>query len=331
MVTLVAGWRLIDENNGLGFGRGVDIAGAVLSTLGLLGLVYAIVTSVDYGWGSVHTLGFAAAAIVVLVAFVWWERRAADPIMPLRIFSSPGLVGSSIVRTLVVVGLYSIFFIGALYLQHILGYTTLQTGLAFLPQTLVVLVLSLGLTARIMSRFGAKRTAMLGIALTMGALVLFSLAGQHTHYFPLLMAAFLLIGLGAGMLFTPLITIAVAGVSPTDAGLGSGVVNVFQQVAAAIGVAVLGTISQDRTSSQLAAGHPAKSALWSGYNLAFVVAACSVAVALLLSTVLLRRDTAGSSSGGVVEHSGIAGDVIDELPLSVPAAAAPSSRAVDQV
>ncbi|HWF23504.1 MAG TPA: MFS transporter [Acidimicrobiales bacterium] len=321
VVTLLAGYWLIDENNGLGFGRGVDIAGAVLSTLGMLGLVYAIVTSVDYGWGSAHTLGFAAGSIAVLAAFVWWERRAADPLMPLRIFRSPGLVGSSIVRTLVVVGLYSIFFIGALYLQHILGYTTLQTGLAFLPQTLVVLVLSLGLTARIMGRFGAKRTAVMGIFLVMVALVLFSLAGQHTHYFPLLMVAFLLIGLGAAMLFTPLITIALAGVEPKDAGLGSGVVNVFQQVAAAIGVAVLGTISEDQTRSQLAAGHTTKDALWSGYNLAFVVAASSVAVALLLSTVLLRRDRSDSSVGAVVEHSGIAGDVVDELPLSVPAAA----------
>jgi EmrB/QacA subfamily drug resistance transporter len=321
VVTLLAGYWLIDENNGLGFGRGVDIAGAVLSTLGMLGLVYAIVTSVDYGWGSLHTLGFAIGSIVVLVAFVLWERRAADPIMPLRIFSSPGLVGSSIVRTLVVVGMYSIFFIGALYLQHILGYTTLQTGLAFLPQTLVVLVLSLGLTPRIMARMGAKRMAMLGIFLVMVALILFALAGEHTHYFPMLMAGFLLIGLGAGMLFTPLITIALAHVQPKDAGLGSGVVNVFQQVAAAIGVAVLGTISEDRTSSQLAAGHPAKAALLSGYTLAFVVAASSVAVALLLSTVLLRRDRSDPSPGGVIEHSGMTGDVVEELPFSVPAAA----------
>jgi MFS family permease len=321
VVTLLAGYWLIDENNGLGFGRGVDIAGAVLSTLGMLGLVYAIVTSVDYGWGSLHTLGFAIGSIVVLVAFVLWERRAADPIMPLRIFSSPGLVGSSIVRTLVVVGMYSIFFIGALYLQHILGYTTLQTGLAFLPQTLVVLVLSLGLTPRIMARMGAKRMAMLGIFLVMVALILFALAGEHTHYFPMLMAGFLLIGLGAGMLFTPLITIALAHVQPKDAGLGSGVVNVFQQVAAAIGVAVLGTISEDRTSSQLAAGHPAKAALLSGYTLAFVVAASSVAVALLLSTVLLRRDRSDPSPGGVVEHSGMTGEVVEELPFSVPAAA----------
>jgi EmrB/QacA subfamily drug resistance transporter len=323
-VTLVAGWRLIDENTGLGFGRGVDVAGALLSTLGMLGLVYAIVTSSDYGWGSAHTLGFAAASIVVLVAFVWWERRASDPIMPLRIFSSPGLVGSSVVRTLVVVGMYSIFFIGALYLQHILGYTTLQTGLAFLPQTLIVLVLSLGLTARIMSAMGAKRMAMLGIAIAMISLALFSLAGEHTHYFPLLFVAFLLIGLGAGMLFTPLITIAVGGVQPKDAGLGSGIVNVFQQVAAAIGVAVLGTISQDRTSSQLAAGHPAKAALLSGYNLAFVIAASSVAMALLLSAVLLRRDTSGLSAGSTVEHSGIAGDVVDELPIGVPAGTQPA-------
>jgi hypothetical protein len=123
------------------------------------------------------------------------------------------------------------------------------------------------------------------------------------------------------MLFTPLITIAVAGVAPKDAGLGSGVVNVFQQVAAAIGVAVLGTISEDQTRTQLAAGHTVKDSLWSGYNLAFIVAASSVALALLLSTVLLRKDRSGLSSGGVIEHSGIAGDVVDELPLSVPAGA----------
>jgi MFS family permease len=220
--------------------------------------------------------------------------------------------------------LYSVFFIGALYLQHILGYTTLQTGLAFLPQTVVVLVLSLGLTARIMRLIGAKRAAMLGMTLALGALVLFSLAGENTHYLPLLMAAFLLIGLGAGILFTPLITIAVAGVQPQDAGLGSGVVNVFQQVAAAIGVAVLGTISQSRTSSQLAAGHPAKAALLSGYTLAFVVAASSVALALLLSTFLLRSDRRSSTGQVDGEHSGIAGDVIDDSPLVVSAMAQPT-------
>jgi EmrB/QacA subfamily drug resistance transporter len=329
VVTLVAGWRLIDENMGLGLRRGVDIAGAILSTVGMLALVYTIVTSSRYGWASGHTFSFGAATIVLLGAFVWWERQASDPIMPLRIFSSPGLVGSSIVRTLTVVGMYSVFFIGALYLQHILGYNTLQTGLAFLPMSIVVLVLSLGLTARLMASIGAKRMAMIGLALATTSLVLFSLAGPHTHYLPLLLTAYLLIGLGAGIAFTPLITIALAGVQPRDAGLGSGIVNVFQQVAAAIGVAVLGTISESRTSSQLAAGHPAPAALLSGYTLAFVVAASCVGVGLILSTVLLRRDDRRAPAKEMAaEQSGSAGDVIEESPVGHPGVGEPAG-AVD--
>ena len=289
IATLALGAALIDENAGLGIRAGLDVGGAVLSTGGLMLAVYAIVSSSQYGWSSNHTLVIGAAAVVVLAGFVLLESRLTHPMMPLDVMRSPGLLTSSLVRGLMVVGMYSTFFIGVLYFQHVLGYDPIVTGLAFLPQTLMVAVMSAGLTARIMGRLGSKNTALLGLAVVAVGLSLFVASGPDTAYFPQIFAAVLLIGFGAATAFTPLLTIALAGVPAKDAGIGSGIVNVSQQVAGVLSVAILGAVSTSHTASLLASGSSAIDALDGGYRLAFLVALSSVLVAIVLGFLILRR------------------------------------------
>lgn len=287
--TLLLGGRLIDENQGLGIRRGLDVTGAVLSTAGLSLAIYAIVTWGQGPWYAVHTLVSGIGAVLLLGSFAWWERRSPIPLMPFRILRARGMNAANAVRALTVVGIFSVFFIGSLYLQRVLGYDTLRTGLAFLPMTMVILALSTGLTARVMHRIGPKPTATAGLAVALAGLVLFSQGDAHTSYVPLILLAFLLVGLGMGTLFTPLITIAVADVPKEDAGLASGVVNVVQQMAAALGVAILGSVSASRIKTLLTNGQPLHSAELSGYHLAFVIASIAVTSALLLTVVLLRN------------------------------------------
>ena len=300
LITFLLGIALIDENTGLGIRAGVDIGGAVLSTAGLMLAVYAIVSSTQYGWSSPHTLVLGAGAVVLLAGFIALETQLKNPMIPLQVLRAPGLLTSSIVRGLMVVGMYSTFFIGVLYFQHVLAFDPARTGLGFLPQTLMVAVMSAGLTTRIMGRLGAKATAIGGMAIVTIGLALFVWSGPHTHYFPQIFVAVLLIGFGAATAFTPLLTIALASVPAKDAGIGSGIVNVSQQVAGALSVAVLGAVSASRTTALLAAGKSEINALDGGYRLAFMVALASVLLAIVLGMLLLKRPTgeAASSAAG---------------------------------
>ena len=303
VATLVLGTALIDENVGLGARAGMDVGGAVLSTGGLMLAIYAIVSSSRYGWNSSHTLWLGGAAAVVLAAFVLLESRLTHPLMPLPVLRSPGLLSSSLVRGLMVVGMYSTFFIGVLYFQHVLGYSPVATGLAFLPQTLMVAVMSSGITARILGRLGPRTTSMLGLAVVALGLALFVGSGPHTAYFPQIFLAVLLIGFGAAAAFTPLLTIALAAVPARDAGIGSGIVNVSQQVAGALSVAVLGAVSTSHTASLLASGSSTVDALDGGYRLAFAVALGSVLAAIVLGSLILRRPGTPSEAPAVVDDS----------------------------
>jgi len=219
------------------------------------------------------------------------------PLMPMHVLRSPGLLTSSLVRGLMVVGMYSTFFIGVLYFQHVLGFNSVTTGLAFLPQTLMVAVMSTGITNRIIRRLGPKPTSLMGLVVVAVGLTLFVLSGPHTAYFPQIFVAVLMIGFGAAAAFTPLLTIALAGVPAKDAGIGSGIVNVSQQVSGALSVAVLGAVATSHTASLLASGSSTIDALDGGYRLAFVVALVSVLVAIVLGAVILRRP--GAPAEGV--------------------------------
>jgi MFS family permease len=202
-----------------------------------------------------------------------------------------------------VVGMYSTFFIGVLYFQHVLGYDPIRTGLAFLPQTLSVALMSSGVTARIMRWLNPKVTALTGLAVLGAGLALLIRSGVGTAYFPLIFVALLLIGLGAAMAFTPLLTIAVAEVPAQDAGIGSGIVNVSQQVAAALSVAVLGAVSSEHTASLLASGKSTLDALDGGYRLAFTIALASVIVGFVLGSILLKRPASSSENPEVAAES----------------------------
>ena len=287
IVTWVLGRALIEQSEGIGLDQGVDVAGALLGTASLMLGVYAIVKTSDYGWGSAHTLGFGAAALALLVAFLVVEARVRNPMMPLRILRLRGLTGSSLVRGLTASGMFTTFFLGALYLEHVRGYDALQIGLAFLPTTLIVAILSSGVTARLVNRFGAKRTLVPGLTAMAAGLGLLGGAGEHTAFFPTLFFAFALMGIGGGTSFMPLLHIAMGDVPARDAGLASGIVNVSMWISASLGLAALGAIAADRTKTLAAAGHSATSALTGGYDLAFLIGAGLVAVGVVVAIVVL--------------------------------------------
>ena len=288
VATLVFGWWLIEENVGLGLSHGVDVAGAVLITAAVMVGVYAIVTAADYGWTSVHTLGFGAAAIALLAAFVGLESRLVNPLMPLRILRLRSLTGATAVRAFLFAGMFTNFFVGALYLQHIKHFTAFGTGLAFLPATLTLALLSTGVTARLMARFGPRTLAIVGLLTITSALLLLAGADQQADYFPRIFTAYLLFGLGGGTAFMPLLTISMSEVPAADAGLASGFGNVTMQIGAAVGLASLGTISTEHAKALVAQGESLQAALTGGYQLAFLIAAMCVAAGLTVVLAVLR-------------------------------------------
>ena len=289
IATLIAGALLIDENKGLGLRGGVDVLGALLVTAALMLGVYGIVTAGDYGWTSMHTLGFTGAGLGLLGAFVIQEWRLDNPIMPLRVLAMRSLTGASAARGLVFAGMFTNFFVGALYMQHIQGFSAVQTGLGFLPTTVAIGVLSgAGISARLMARFGPRRLAVAGMTVLASGLLVLSQAGMHTGYFPTLFAAYLLLGVGGGTAFLPLLTIAMSEVAPADAGLASGFSNVTMQVGGALGLAALGTISTDHARALFAEGDPLPVALTGGYQLGFVLAAVAVVAGLAVVLTVLR-------------------------------------------
>jgi EmrB/QacA subfamily drug resistance transporter len=288
IATLALGKALIPADKGLGLRHGVDWAGSVLVTASLMTAIYAIVQATSRGWTSAEVLSLGALAIALMGAFVSVEARVASPIMPLRILRLRGLIGSSVVRGFLVTGMYSTFFLGTLYLEHVRHYSALQTGAAFLPWTATVGMLSLGVTARLVARFGPMRVLTLGMGTVIAGLALLGTTGLATSFFPTIFFAYLFIGLGVGTAFMPLLTIAMADVPAADAGLGSGIVNVSQQVSGALGLAVLGTIATNHTTALAANGQTVADSLVGGYHLAFGVGAASVAVGIVTALVVLR-------------------------------------------
>jgi EmrB/QacA subfamily drug resistance transporter len=295
LATAALGKALVPDDEGVGLGDGVDWLGSVLVTVSLMTAVYAIVQATGHGWGSSQVLGFGAAAIALMGAFIAVESRIANPIMPLRILRLRSLVGASVVRGFLVTGMYSTFFLGTLYLEHVHHFSALQTGLAFLPWTVTVGILSLGVTARLVGRFGPIRVLVAGMLTVIVGLVLLSTAGVHTSFFPTVFFAYFAIGLGIGSGFMPLLTIAMADVPAADAGLGSGITNVSQQVAGALGLAVLGTVATNHSKTLIAAHHPVVDSLVSGYHFAFVIAAACVSAGILTALGVLRTRAATTS------------------------------------
>jgi MFS family permease len=254
--------------------------------------VYTIVGAAEQGWSSLRTLGLGAIAAGLLAAFVAREAHARNPLMPLRIFRSRIVSVANTVQALMVAGLFGMFFLGALYLQRVLGFDAIEVGLAFLPVALLIGVLSVGFSARLIIRFGARATLLPGLVLIAVGLALFQRAPVNGSYLNDILPVMLLLGVGAGLAFPSLMTLAMSGATPSDAGLASGLVNTTAQVGGALGLAVLATLSTTRSDSLLERGDSTGSALTGGYQLAFTIGAGLVVVAILLTLTLLRPQPA---------------------------------------
>ncbi len=288
LATFVLGQTFIRADSGLGLEHGVDWIGSILVTASLMGFIYAIVQATSHGWISAQVLGFGGISVLLMAAFVALEARIENPIMPMRILRLPGLIKASLVRGFLVTGMYSTFFLGSLYLEHVRHYSAVQTGAAFLPWTITVAVLSQGITARLVARFGPLRVLTAGMVSGVVGLLLFSTVGPSTTFFPTIFFACFAIGLGIGSAFMPLLTLAMADVPAADSGLGSGITNVSQQISGALGLAVLSTIAANRTKGLLSAHEGLSSSLIGGYHLAFIVGAATITAGIVLAFALLR-------------------------------------------
>jgi EmrB/QacA subfamily drug resistance transporter len=286
--TYLLGRALIAENEGLEREGRIDWLGSVLITSASIALIYALVKIPEWGWTGDRTLGLLGVAGLLLAGFVALESRIANPIMPLRVLGLRSLVTANLVRGFLVTGAYSTFFLGALYFQHVRGWSPIEIGLAFLAMSTALAAMSSGLAARLVERFGPKPTLVAGIAGPVLGLLLFSQAGESTPYFPTIFAAFAMLGFGFGAANPPLMMIAMDDVPAKDAGLASGTIQVSIQLSAAIGLAALGTIATDRTNSLAAHGQSAVDALSGGYHLAFLIAAGAAAVGIAIAAIALR-------------------------------------------
>ena len=293
VVALVLGLALIPAQPGSGTHDGVDVLGAVLVTSSVMILSYAIVKASDYGWGSARTLVAGALGVVLLAGFVRLEGRLSRPLVPLRMFRSRNLTGATVVRVLFPIGMFGQFFLGALYLQHVLGYSAIATGLAFMPMNVVVGLFSLAVAARVMTRLGARSTLLPGLVLIALGLALFSRVPVHGHYVTDVLPGMALFGVGAGLAFTPTIALAMADAAPADTGLASGLANVSLQMGAAIGVAVLASISTSRSRVLAASGTGRLAALAGGYRLGYLVATGCIVAALVAGAAILRDGAVG--------------------------------------
>ncbi|MGC1164633.1 MAG: DHA2 family efflux MFS transporter permease subunit [Solirubrobacterales bacterium] len=288
IATAVAAARLVEGQEGIGIREGADVLGAVLLVSALMLGVYTIVEATNYGWGSLHTLGLGGISVALLAAFVGREHRAADPLMPLRIFRSRNVSGANVVQALMVAGIFGMFFLGAIYLQRVLGYGSLEVGLAFLPVATLIGILSLGFSARLNLRFGPRATLLPGLTLILGGLLYFSRSPVDASYLPDVLPAMILLGLGAGLSFPSLMNLAMSGAHQDDAGLASGLVNTTMQVGGALGLAVIATLASSRTESLLAGGDAQAQALTGGFHLAFLVGAGLVVAAIAVVLTVLE-------------------------------------------
>jgi EmrB/QacA subfamily drug resistance transporter len=299
IVTAFLALRLLEKDKGIGFGRGADVLGAVLITSALMLLVYTIVKpAAESGWGSGRTLGLGAAALALLAVFIVREATAANPLVPLRIFRSRNVSGANLIQALLVAGMYGMFFLGALYLERVLHYDPLDIGLAFLPTTLIMGTLSIRYSERLIMRFGAKTTLLPGLVLIMAGLLWFTQAPVHGDYVTHVLPVMILLGAGVGTSMPALMTLAMSGATQSDAGLASGLVNTTLQVGAAVGLAVLATLSTTKTESLRGSGHSAAEALTGGYHVGFLIGAGLVLAAIAVAVAVLQPERKAARADG---------------------------------
>jgi EmrB/QacA subfamily drug resistance transporter len=296
---IVAAFRLVPESRNEGQVRHFDVAGATTVTAGLITLVYAIVKTSTWGWGSASTLGLLGVSALLLTAFVAIERRSHAPLVRLDLLRLRSLATANGVMLLVMSGMFAMFFFCTLYLQRVLGYSALETGVAFLPVSGGIVVGSV-LAQQLISRVGTKAVLAAGTTLAAIGLAVLAATTSVNGTYGELLAAFIPVSIGMGLTFVPMTLVATTNVSKTDAGLASGVFNTSQQIGGALGLAILSTFANSATNNALAGGSSQSAALVDGFQVAFVIAAALVAAAAVVTTMVLRRrDVALIDSGEV--------------------------------
>jgi EmrB/QacA subfamily drug resistance transporter len=286
---------LLDESRDA-HARSFDLPGAVLVTGGLVVLVYGITQANKYGWGSVETFGFFAVGLALLIGFVAWESRTRDPLMPLSIFRLRTLVGANVAGLILGTVLFAMFLMLTLYMQQVLGYSPLRTGVAYLAVAGTAIVWS-ALAAQLVTRVGVKRVLVVGMAFLTAGLAYFTQVSVGGSYVGDLLPGFLVIAIGMGFSFVPISIAALAGVQPSEAGLASGLINTSQQIGGALGIAALSAVATSTTTDQLAAGSARALALTDGFQAAFIGGTAVAVVGVLVALFVVRgRDLSGEAA-----------------------------------
>jgi EmrB/QacA subfamily drug resistance transporter len=280
--------RLLPSTSGHAAGESIDFGGAITVTGALMLAVYAIVNGNQTGWTSGQTLGLLAAAVALIGLFLAIESRVSAPLMPLRLFKKRNIAIANVVSIFWAASMFAWFFLSALYLQLVLGYTPLQVGLAFLPSNIIMGALSIGVSAKLVMRYGIKRPLGVGLLLAAAGLALFVRAPVDGNFLVDILPSMILLGFGAGIAFNPILLAAMSDVEPQEAGLASGFVNTSFMMGGALGLAVLASIAASRSDHLLGTGSDKLSALVGGYHLAFIVGAVFAAGAAALGVGLLR-------------------------------------------
>jgi EmrB/QacA subfamily drug resistance transporter len=297
--------RIVPESRSESVARGgYDAEGAVAITLGTIALVFTLIKADSWGWTSGRTLAGFAFAVVLIAAFVVIERRHEDPLLPLRIFSNRSLAASDATMLVVAAALFGVFFFCTLYLQQVLGYNALKTGIAYLPLSLTIIGSS-ALASRFVDRFTPKPVLVAGLAIATAGFVLLTRITGHGDYSSHVLPAMIVLGTGLGMSFVPITISATNGVAAGDSGLASGLLNTTQQVGGSLGLAILSSVSNTRVTSALHGGSSLPAALTHGFKGAFVVAAvlCALGVVVALALLPRRRREAADAHVEVVAVS----------------------------
>ena len=284
--------------------RGYDVEGAVTITLGTIALVFTLINAYSWGWRSGKTIAGFAAAAVLITAFVVIEQRRPDPLVPLRIFANHGLAAADVTMLLVAAGLFGMFFFCTLYLQQVLGFSALATGVAYLPFSLTLIAVSSQI-ARVVNRFTPKPVLVTGLVITTAGFVVLTQVSGHGDYLTHVLPALLILAIGLGMTFVPVTIAATNGVAPQDSGLASGLLNTTQQVGGSLGLAILSTVSAIRIADAVQAGAALPVALTHGFKGGFIVAAifCSAGAALALVLLPGRRRGAQNEQAQAIAMS----------------------------
>ncbi|MFJ3664754.1 MFS transporter [Streptomyces sp. NPDC090119] len=285
---VLVGMRALPGERGEGMGEGTDFLGAVLVTSGMLLFVYTIVDAERVGWGAARTLLLGPVSLALLIGFFVRQATAARPLLPLSLLRSRSLAAANIVQFLMIAGMFGLLFFGTLYLQRVLRYDSLRAGMGFVPIAVVIAAVSLGLSTRLVTRYGPRAMLLLGLALIVGAFVMLSFARVDGVYLVDFLPAGLVMGLGFGLAAPAVMGLGMTAVAPAESGIASGLFNTTQQIGGAIGLTVLSALVGARTDSLAASGKTGADVLVGAYHVAFVAAAGFTLAALIIGTVLLK-------------------------------------------